>query len=48
MKFTDDGKYLFTASHEALKVWMLENDKECILTDNVESSWRGVILLNLR
>jgi hypothetical protein len=24
---------------------MLENDKDCILTDNFENSWRGVNLI---
>ena len=42
IKFSDCGKLLFSASHESLKVWILENDKDAIMTDNVESSWRGV------
>lgn len=43
VRFSDCGKQLFSASHESLKVWLLENEKDSALADNVESSWRGVL-----
>ncbi|CAD8142562.1 unnamed protein product [Paramecium pentaurelia] len=36
----DNGKILYSATHESLKVWDLEHD--CQLLDNVESMWKGV------
>ncbi|CAD8067805.1 unnamed protein product [Paramecium sonneborni] len=36
----ENGKLLFSATHESLKVWDLDHD--CQLLDNVESMWKGV------
>jgi len=38
--FEPNGKYIFSAAHESLKIWDLEKDG--MLLDNVESTWRGV------
>jgi katanin p80 WD40 repeat-containing subunit B1 len=34
-----EGSILFSASHESLKLWNIEQGS---LIDNIESSWRGV------
>ncbi|CAK65864.1 unnamed protein product (macronuclear) [Paramecium tetraurelia] len=36
----DNGKVIYSATHESLKVWDIEHD--CQLIDNVESMWKGV------
>jgi len=41
INFDSDGKYLFSAAQDTLKVWNVEVDNLTLL-DNVESSWRGV------
>ncbi|CAD8057045.1 unnamed protein product [Paramecium primaurelia] len=39
--FEQNGKVLYSAAYDSLKVWDVEHD--CQLLDNVESSWRGVL-----
>lgn len=34
-----EGSHIFSASHESLKVWNIEQG---LLTDNIDSSWKGV------
>ncbi|KAM3141022.1 hypothetical protein pb186bvf_006823 [Paramecium bursaria] len=41
IQFVNEGKYLFSAAHESLKVWDMEKDGGQLL-DNIESTWRGV------
>lgn len=40
ISFDSEGKYLFTASNESLKVW--KTDSGCRLLNSVPTKWRGV------
>jgi WD40 repeat protein len=40
MAFDDDGKVLYTASNDSLKVWNMA--KKGLLIESVESPWKGV------
>eukprot|EP01017_Pseudomicrothorax_dubius_P012627 TRINITY_DN1530_c0_g1_i2.p1 TRINITY_DN1530_c0_g1~~TRINITY_DN1530_c0_g1_i2.p1 ORF type:complete len:661 (+),score=111.07 TRINITY_DN1530_c0_g1_i2:114-2096(+) len=44
--FDKEGKVIFSAAHESLKVWNIEKN-DAILVDNVESAWRGIVDLAL-
>jgi katanin p80 WD40 repeat-containing subunit B1 len=41
INFDTDGKYLYSAAQDTLKVWHVDADN-LTLTDSVESGWRGV------
>lgn len=41
MTFDDDGKILYTASHDTLKMWNMA--KGGLLIEAVESPWKGVL-----
>jgi len=41
LSFDPDGKFLFTAAQDAMRVWHVDTN-ELNLLDNVETSWRGV------
>lgn len=40
LKWSDDGKYIYSAAKESVKVWDLENS---ILYDNIISKFPGVL-----
>lgn len=45
IEFSHDGKLLYTACNDSLKVWIM--GKDGMLVDNIDCSWKGVLDLCL-
>jgi hypothetical protein len=45
LDFSEDGRYLYTAANDLLKIWNM--GKNGMLVEQIEAGWRGVLDLSV-